>query len=71
MQCDKCDTPFNEGDGNSAVTVMEGIPAHQICDGCHSFKHQLMGDSNMEGLAAMEQSCGFCGDPDDDGYSGS
>ena len=65
MQCDKCGTPFNEGDGNSAVTVMEGIPAHQICDGCHTFKHELMGDPNLE------KSCGFCGDPDDDGYSGS
>ena len=64
MQCDKCDTRCREGDGNSAVTVIEGIPAHQICDGCHSFKHELMGDPSLE------QSCGFCGNADDDGYSG-
>ena len=65
MQCDKCGTPFNEGDGNSAVTVLEGIPWHQICHGCHTFKHELMDDPNLE------QSCGFCGNADDDGYSGS
>ena len=62
--CDKCDTPFTEGEGNSAVTVIEGIPSRQICHWCHTFKHELMEDPNLE------KSCGFCGNVEDDGYSG-